>query len=87
MSEPCQQRSRVAESPDGNRLVVVWEYKKKPYPNLELDRVHLTVANADGSKRETVTLLDRAKGDAIGWNSPLRLLGWFPTEPKAAVTK
>ncbi len=73
--EPGQGYSDACWSPDGKRLCLLWCYAKAPGSGAGWDQCRLTVANADGAGRVTVTLRDKAKGQSP---DSLHLLGWFP---------
>jgi hypothetical protein len=73
--EPGQGYSDACWSPNGKRLCMLWCYARSPASAAGWDQCRLTVANADGAGRVTVTLRDKAKGhDPDG----LHLLGWLP---------
>jgi hypothetical protein len=73
--EPGQGYSDACWSPNGKRLCMLWCYEKAPGSGAGWDQCRLTVANADGAGRVTVTLRDKAKGQKP---DSLHLLGWFP---------
>lgn len=83
MHEDGQNQTQVAPSPDGSRLAVLWEFTTKV--DYAVEQIRLTVANADGADRTTVTLRDKmTKAD----RDRLRLLGWFSSSKiKAPVPK